>query len=322
MYIEGLQCLSPSDSQAGSRPAASISSSATRLSAISSASWVSVPVQCKGRHCFLPDTQFKRPDGSYVTAAGLRRSGDTLLGPQGTVAQVIDVQKYKPVERDVVSIRTAESAFRVTADHWLLAKGPKGLPVPLQAQSLLQEGGGMPEVFDGSKYHVVTDVSCGKLTTQVVDVCLESERSAILAWTFPPQRKPRRVRPAAAVACLGRQVADRLALMLGTPCYLAPQTRTASGRRSRSCGDPGDPASPWSVGTRAHSDHDPGRCEVCAVHHRYVRDQHEPKTAPPCRHGASCKYCHAPHHERTRVRPTKSTSSESAPAASSHQRSP
>eukprot|EP00418_Pyrodinium_bahamense_P005601 CAMPEP_0179021546 /NCGR_PEP_ID=MMETSP0796-20121207/5947_1 /TAXON_ID=73915 /ORGANISM="Pyrodinium bahamense, Strain pbaha01" /LENGTH=476 /DNA_ID=CAMNT_0020717383 /DNA_START=98 /DNA_END=1528 /DNA_ORIENTATION=- len=118
------------------------------------------------RAALLPaDTQFKRPDGSYVTAAGLRRSGDTLLGPQGTVAQVIDVQKYKPVERDVVSIRTAESAFRVTADHWLLAKGPKGLPVPLQsAQSLLQEGGGMPEVFDGSKYHVVTDVSCGKLT--------------------------------------------------------------------------------------------------------------------------------------------------------------
>lgn len=299
---------------------ASMPSSGSRGSGRSSASWVSAPACSSGPHCFLPETHFRRPDGSYVTAAALKRSGDILVGPEGKFAQVLHVEKYKPEEREVVCLTTADASFRITSDHRLLVKGPNGSAEPVLARDLLA-GGRMPEVFDGSTYNIVKDLKLTRLRTQVVDVCFEEELIAVLAWTFPPRRKPRIVRNSAAVACLGRQVADRMMLMIGDDC-LTPLANKEYSMRSRSCGAPANPTSTWSVGSLRHSDDDPGRCRVCAVHHRFMLDTQEPKTASPCRHGPACKYCHEPHLERSsRIRSRNAASSSSAPASSSQQHS-
>mmetsp|Transcript_22566 Transcript_22566/g.56874 ORF Transcript_22566/g.56874 Transcript_22566/m.56874 type:complete len:179 (-) Transcript_22566:62-598(-) len=169
----------------------------------------------------------------------------------------------------------------------------------------LEAGIAVPRIFDGSSFHEVTEAGETKQTTQLIDVCFDAEDAAVLAWHFPGKR-PRSISCSAAVACLGRQVADRTA-MLGVEekCTFVDvgSSSNRSQRRARSAGAASDPRSGWSAGTRFHDRSDPARCQVCSAHHRFMQDPFA-QDARPCKKGPGCRYCHAPHAERgTRVRP-------------------
>lgn len=272
---------------------------------MSSASWASAPARSTLPRCFLPETVFERSDGTHVRAAELRRCGDVLRGPGRTEVQVIDSEKHSPSERDIVCLTTRESSFHIVADHRILIKGVSGEPVPTEVCSLLSHfdhEGPPPELFDGVTFRAITKVRLLKRTVQVVDVCFNDAQAAVLAWTFPPC-KVRTVRDEAAVACLGRQCADRSVSMgVRTKCTFLDVPNTPCGtRRCRSQGAPMNPLSSWSVGTQRHHHNEPELCTVCQAHHRYTS---EPKRAAPCRHGAACRFCHASHPELgSRIRP-------------------
>ena len=88
-------------------------------------------------HCFLPEPAFKRPDGSMIRAAELRKFGDELIGPGGAIVRVLQVQKHQAVERDIVCLQTSQSTFRITSDHPLLVAGCDLKPVPQEARVLV-----------------------------------------------------------------------------------------------------------------------------------------------------------------------------------------
>lgn len=285
-------------------------SALTVRSAMSCASWASAPARSTFPRCFLPETVFERSDGRHVRAAELRKSGDVLRGPGHIQVQVLDVVKHCPSERDIICLTTHQSSFHIVADHPVLTKGTHGEPVPVEARSFLlsfSQQGLSGQLFDGENFHEVTHVKQVKRSVQVVDVCFHDEQAVVLAWTFPPCKR-RSVRDEAGVACLGRRVADRSASMgvrvRGT--FLEMSETRRSSRRCRSEGASSDPLSSWSVGTCSHQVSEPHLCIVCPTHHRYVMDGNEPKRTAPCRHGAGCKFCHAPHPELgRRIRPAR-----------------
>jgi len=270
-------------------------------------SWGSAPARSTSPQCFLAKTAFRRPDGSLVRAAELRRSGDVLQGLGGSLVNVMDVQKHSPQERDYVTIRTHLSSFCITTEHIVLVEGPDGKPVGVQAQDVLRrcQLGKETKIYNGDSFHCIisADLKCSNM--QVVDVLFEDANQAVLAWQFSG-RRPRSVSCAAAVACLGRQIADIADLRCVFESRLskdAPRTHSGiAGGRSRSEGAAANPQSRWSVGTcrdvagpqlpRA----DRARCEPCETHRRYIKNLARRDTRP-CLKGATCKYCHALPHD-------------------------
>merc|ERR1712232_408555 len=70
--------------------------------------------------------------------------------------------------------------------------------------------------------------------------------------------------------------------------------------RSRSADNAPSANSCWSVGTISHDENNPGACEICPIHHRYLLDETSPgaQTATPCPLGAACTKCHERHPEQ------------------------
>mmetsp|Transcript_96884 Transcript_96884/g.244283 ORF Transcript_96884/g.244283 Transcript_96884/m.244283 type:complete len:327 (-) Transcript_96884:50-1030(-) len=282
---------------------ASASTGGTGSSHASAVSWVSAPPSRSTPQCFLPRTAFQRPDGTFVRAAELKSHRDVLLGPAQRLIRVLDVAKHLPQERDIIHVVCDEPRLSVTPDHRLLIEGCSGGPVAVEARSLMRRhltSQPLPRIFDGNRFHVIHEVRQTTETTQLVDVCLDADDAAVLAWQFPKQR-PRSISTSAAVACLGRAVADRVALAGAREGRTFLDGSIAESQaprlRIRSAGSAGDPRSAWSAGTTSHDPSDPARCQVCRVHHRFMQDAGNTR-ATPCRHGASCRYCHAPHPER------------------------
>lgn len=133
----------------------------------------------------------------------------------------------------------------------------------------------MCRISDGANFHLVVDIAPERRTTQVIDVCFETENALVLAWFSTSKRSgSRSLRSEEAVACFGREVADRLTLACGDilgskPLPSGQFSRLAMAHgRARSAGAHGNPRSSWSFGTRHHDDQDPSRCPGICTRHR------------------------------------------------------
>lgn len=285
------------------------SASSCGASDVTDATWVSAPPRINTPHCFLPGTAFRRAGmtDSYVRAAELRK-GDVLEGVGEAHVCVSTVEKHRPEEHDLIHICTSESKFCVTRDHKILVCGPTGLAVPAAAGDLMA-GQALPSVYDGNAYHAVLSVIRERRQTAVVGVCFAEEAAPVLAWAFPKHR-PRVVRDAAAVACLGTRhrsadTLQRAGLVVSRTFLDEPRPKY----RTRSAGASPDCRSEWSVGTLLH----PDRCKVCEIHHRFMLDFGSAyKKLTPCNKGAGCQDCHARHPEFARRHSASSRSSRSA----------
>lgn len=277
-------------------------------STVSLLSWVSAPARYTRRRCFRPSTVFRQRDGSIIRAAQLPREGGTLLqGPGGRVARVREVQRHAPQEREFVRFQTSEGSFEVTAEHRLLVEGPSGEPVPVEARCLMNVSSQARAVYNGWSFHEVISTEIFQDSAQVIEVCFDEDHVAVLAWLLPRRsvNRPASLKDAAAVACLGRSYSTHDILV--RPCWNNRRTFVEHGdssresqapRRSRSLGEAPDPRSHWSVGTIRHGVTDPGRCQICWPHHRFLRNSR----LRPCFDGAACRRCHAPHPEVGRSR--------------------
>merc|ERR1712232_1374542 len=142
-----------------------------------SQAWASAPGCSTSPRCFLPFTAFSRMDGTLVRAAELKQ-GDILLGLHGRHVQVADITKHSAAERDLVTLCTTESVFRVTADHLVLVEGPRG-PEPLQARGLRAASPGMSSgsdvvahrIFDGNSFHTILQVTPSQEIVPVIELC-------------------------------------------------------------------------------------------------------------------------------------------------------
>jgi len=265
--------------------------------------------------CFLPHTRFLLAGGSkFVTAAELcGNGGASLVGPNDSTVVVLRTSKLKKEKRELAYIHAAHSdgAFVVTADHRLLVEGPAG-QTEAEARIVVQEfsrgSHWATSVYDGSCFHAVKNAFLYDKETEVVQVFIQGDESALM-WIRPRHQRSKSAHPANrhyAIAVKGEHldpVRDRgvaVSRTFITPIEADPAVQSLS--RSRSEGSLPNPSSLWSKGTIEHPDH----CRICHRHHRFLLDQESPNkaNATPCPHGASCRFCHARHSDVSRLRHT------------------
>mmetsp|Transcript_119880 Transcript_119880/g.238676 ORF Transcript_119880/g.238676 Transcript_119880/m.238676 type:complete len:1052 (-) Transcript_119880:121-3276(-) len=286
---------------------ANIRSSETSRSTVSGGtviSWMSAPARSSFPHCFLPDTAFQSAsNGVYIRAAELcRAGGNKLLGANGCEVVVVRATKIPTADRDLVALRMegAAGVFMVTADHRLFKQGPTGRETPCEAREFVQENaaGRQPQIFDGTHFCLVELATCFTKATSLVEVVFDGDLAA-LAYILPRRRRSLPV-VGFPLAVLGTEPTTEDLGLVATRTFLNPAGRRNEPPRSASMGAPPNPKSLWSVGTVAHSDDFPERCNICATHHRFLIDSMKvgSANASPCRAGAACQRCHACHDEQ------------------------
>lgn len=171
-------------------------------------SLATAPARLTSAHCFLPSTLFQRwtaqGGGQYVAAAELRNDcTDVLLGPNGAPIHLTKVVKHKPLERDVVKLMTeGGSCFEVTADHRLVARGPSGESVEIDARDIRSGS----YVHNGTCFLMVDRFETFVKSSAVVEITFSNESGIVLAWWLPRRPRSGNIKPDACIAALGRRV--------------------------------------------------------------------------------------------------------------------
>jgi len=228
-------------------------------------------------------------DGSRVYADQLRLDGgDVLVAPGANHTTTLRVEKIPIRDQDVVclTIETPMGRFsiKVTAEHFVLARGPSDELLPYQARELVTYP---RDVFASNSFRSLVGAVLQREETRVVKVIFKDPQQYVLAWLLPEgRRRPKCLFDEAAFCCLGSPHSpldfDKLHPELrvkGTFLDEAIENSDLARRRALSEGATSRSQGAWSVGVEENNPFCPFQ----------VPGKHS------CRRGAGCRMSHAPH---------------------------
>jgi len=252
--------------------------------------------------CFITRTLFHRPDGGKVRAAELA-DGDELVGPDGSTVKVLRVSKIPRQLRDIVHVRVehAACAFSITSDHRIQVKvADESIQVKTFGEIVeMLDNGHSALISDGTFWYPVTQATVERDEVEVVMVHFQAD-ALVLAGIHA--RKVSGDVPQIAIFGEPPNQEDMFQThgLRSHNTFLDETPASRPMQQSRSADALGNPDSNFSSGSIKHRT---GDCTPCRYHQRFLHDRDiEAPNPKPCRAGASCSFCHEPHHLRRKYR--------------------